>query len=520
MTRTTTIAMAAALILGLVTAVPGASSASETEPPPPTSADATAGTDGDDVFTLTKTSGWNWSTYNWETGPGVVRTTPGRPDETVVFGYRDITLSGGSGNDTFVVSPTFDSKNLITIDGGPGDDDIDAGTLYKTVLQGGAGANTIVGSAGMDTIISTSDQDTIDGAADYDQIVDTGNEHSGGRTVAPSGRLDSYRVDVGGDVGTVRIRDVGGAVGFVTSGNRPGQGTVPDLHTLTIAKTPTNGPTDLTLVDAELVTGTNMVAYGSAGQDLADVTVPCGTFTRADETGATYVLPTCGNYRQFAVYDFDEVAIHGPWTDGDESFVHRSVRDLLYTFIDAANRTQRAEALKAGTLTRAGLVDQIMALDAYRGYDVDRVFLTFLRRGADPSGKAYWINAIKNGRPLWRFRAQLFGSNEYFTKAGGTNAAYLAKAYTDVLGRAPDPSGQAYWTAKLDAGADRGTVALQFLNAAETRRRLVDDRYRRLLGRLPTLAEQDAGVALLLQPAGEQHLVRTIVLSSDYAAAS
>ena len=75
---------------------------------------------------------------------------------------------------------------------------------------------------------------------------------------------------------------------------------------------------------------------------------------------------------------------------------------------------------------------------------------------------------------------------EYFTKAGGTNALYVAKAYEDVLGRKPDPSGQVYWTNKLNNGADRGSVALQFINSPEARRRLVDDQFLRFLARFPT----------------------------------
>ena len=65
----------------------------------------------------------------------------------------------------------------------------------------------------------------------------------------------------------------------------------------------------------------------------------------------------------------------------------------------------------------AGLMDT----DEYRGLDVDRTFVKYLRRTADPAGRTYWITSIRNGKALWRFRAQLFGSNEYFTKAGGEN---------------------------------------------------------------------------------------------------
>ena len=92
----------------------------------------------------------------------------------------------------------------------------------------------------------------------------------------------------------------------------------------------------------------------------------------------------------------------------------------------------------------------------------------------------------------------------------------MEKAYSDVLGRSPDPSGKAYWTNKLNNGADRGTVALQFLNSPESRRRLVDDQFLRFLDRYPTQGEQDDWVAKVPGATGEQDLVVFLVSSGAY----
>ena len=143
--------------------------------------------------------------------------------------------------------------------------------------------------------------------------------------------------------------------------------------------------------------------------------------------------------------------------------------------------------------------------------------MRYLARQADPSGRTYWINSLKSGKALWRFRAQLFGSNEYFTKAGSTNAKYVDKVYLDVLGRLPDPSGRAYWTGKLDGGADRGSVALQFINSSEFRRFVVDDQFLRFLDRKATTAEQDAWSPKITGTAtGEQDLIAFLAASADY----
>jgi hypothetical protein len=144
------------------------------------------------------------------------------------------------------------------------------------------------------------------------------------------------------------------------------------------------------------------------------------------------------------------------------------------------------------------------------------VFVKYLRRAADPGGKAFWINSLDNGKALWRFRAQLFGSNEYFTKAGATNEAYVVRAYNDALGRDPDPSGRTFWTNRLNNGADRGSVALQFINSPEARRRLVDDQFLRFLDRLPTPTEQTTWVAQIPTADGELRLIAFLASSNAY----
>ena len=216
------------------------------------------------------------------------------------------------------------------------------------------------------------------------------------------------------------------------------------------------------------------------------------------------------------VDDAAHFSVHGPWTNKNQGFAHRAYRDLLFRFPTNTVRDQVRDQLTAGTKTRAAVAQGLIDTDEYRGLDVDRVFVKYLHRTSDPSGRTYWINALRGGRALWRFRAQLFGSNEYFSKAGGSNAAYVTQAYNDALGRNPDPSGQAYWTNKLNAGAERGMVALQFINSAEARRRLVDDQFLRFLDRLPTTAEQAEWSAAVSDAGGEQALIADLVASNAF----
>lgn len=64
------------------------------------------------------------------------------------------------------------------------------------------------------------------------------------------------------------------------------------------------------------------------------------------------------------------------------------------------------------------------------------------------------------------FLSKIFNSTE-FQEPNIQNSAYVVKLYHDIMGRAPDAVGQAYWTNKLDAGATRANVANDFLASVE-----------------------------------------------------
>jgi hypothetical protein len=255
-----------------------------------------------------------------------------------------------------------------------------------------------------------------------------------------------------------------------------------------------------------------------ADDDLLDVTIPAGSWTTVGTPQTNYfITPTNAAYAVVQASNMGTVSIHGPWTNKNSGFVHRATRDLLFRFATGGTISSVGLALGSGETTRPNVIDGLMDTDEYRGLDVDRTFTRFLDRDVDPSGRTYWINSLRNGKALWRFRAQLFGSSEYFTKAGGTNAAYLDAVYYDVLGRQIDPSGRAYWGNKLNNGADRGSVALNFINSSEFRRFVVDDQFLRFLDRKATTQEHATWDPKITgTTTGEQDLIATLVASDEY----
>jgi hypothetical protein len=465
-----------------------------------------AGTGGDDVVTATSTSS------------SVTISLTGTTSTTrTATGLERLDVDTGNGADTIdttavAVASTIDYLSLV---GGPGDDILRDGPSVA-VLYGGDGTNQLAAGTGTDAYWSSSPTDAItdanDGAIDY--LYDFQNRRSGGRTLAGFDSSDALYTQAHESDTVARVRPSSGGTALLTlSLNRTGQQRIPaSLGSIRPSHAYAGELPHRALVDVVAVDQRVDVNLPSTGPGLLDVTIPSGTWVVGD-TGSIVVLSDFGT---ITASNVDDHRVHGPWTDRNLGFAHRATRDLLWRFGSSLELLALKGALDDGTLTRAGLVGQAMDTNEYRGLDVDRVFQRYLRRAPDPGGRTYWIGSLDGGKALWRFRAQLFGSPEYFNKAGGTNASYVRRAYQDVLGRLPDASGEAFWTNRLNNGADRGSVALQFMNSPEARRRLVDDQFLRFLDRLPTPTEQTTWVAQIPTDDGEQRLIAFLASSNAY----
>jgi hypothetical protein len=437
-----------------------------------------------------------------------------------VSGYGGDNVLDMSG---IVTSSTIDVASIYA---GAGDDVVRAPQIayekftFRSNLFAGAGNNTIHGSPGNDNISSEGNGDVIFPGGGDDFITDRTSPRSG-RTINPGGLSSFFFFESGLGDSVSRIRPNGTGTTVTNSLNRPGQQQLTSTYSNVVTNLGSQTTADgRGLVDVvALGNGRDVSVRGdSTDNDLLDVTIPTGSWTVSGTPQTSgWITPTAGGYEPIRYESFGAVNVHGPWTNKDSGFVHRVTRDLMFRFATPGVIGSTSLALTDGTTTRQAVVEGLMGTDEYRGLDVDRIFTKYLDRKADPAGLTYWKNSIANGKALWRFRAQLFGSNEYFTKAGGTNAQYLDKVYFDVLGRLPDPSGRAYWTKKLDNGADRGSVALQFINANEFRRFLIDDQFLRFLDRKPTPAEQATWLATLTSsPTGEQDLIEALAVGNDY----
>jgi uncharacterized delta-60 repeat protein len=156
-----------------------------------------------------------------------------------------------------------------------------------------------------------------------------------------------------------------------------------------------------------------------------------------------------------------------------------------------------------GPARLAALADLALAFVAspeYRGRVVAGYYTTFLGRTAGAGEVAGWVAELQRGVTPEQVLGLIVGSDEYFQKAGGTNAAWLDRLYRDVLGRDRDSGSQGFLDALNSGQATRVQVALGVLASAEYGTRLVTQVYQTYLGRQPGDNEIAPRLEFLGQP--------------------
>jgi hypothetical protein len=191
--------------------------------------------------------------------------------------------------------------------------------------------------------------------------------------------------------------------------------------------------------------------------------------------------------------------------------------DLLGRALDPVGQAAWGAALDGGARP-----DQVaLAIEQSaepQGQTIERLYRRLLHRPAEPDGLAAWLTFLAQGGTGTQLEAQLLGSTEYFQAHGGSNTAFLAALYQDVLGRALDAAGTATFGPLLDQGADRLRVAAAVLASPEAQQGQVRDWYQEYLDRDPDSVGFEAFVAALQQGLPAEQVLALIVGSPEYQA--
>ncbi len=118
------------------------------------------------------------------------------------------------------------------------------------------------------------------------------------------------------------------------------------------------------------------------------------------------------------------------------------------------------EARASDVPTQAGVADPAVDVVTVGHADVLRLYWAFFSRDPDPAGARYWLDRHDAGATIEQIAHSFSVSDEFRLTYGATsNSEFVRIVYANVLGRAPDDAGFAYWTGILsDTSAKRANV--------------------------------------------------------------
>jgi secreted trypsin-like serine protease len=154
------------------------------------------------------------------------------------------------------------------------------------------------------------------------------------------------------------------------------------------------------------------------------------------------------------------------------AFVTASYQDLYNRVPTTSERNAAVSALATQT-PAAWLSAQILGTTYQaRTAAVTRLYRAFFLRDPDTSGLTYWWKKINGGTGLSSIASVFSQSSEFNNRYGSlNNGQYVDLVYQNVLGRAPDAGGRAYWKGQLDKGTrTRGGVMIGFSESNEYKR--------------------------------------------------
>jgi hypothetical protein len=201
--------------------------------------------------------------------------------------------------------------------------------------------------------------------------------------------------------------------------------------------------------------------------------------------------------------------------DDDDAFVEQAFDDVLERNVDQHALAFFANAVQNG-LPPSAVAMVLTQSDEFLENVIRQAYLNFLGRDADDAGLSFWLSQMRHGLTDQQLDAGFIGSNEFFSHSGGTNQSWVNEMYFDLLGRAPDATGQAFWVNALAHGTLRTSVALGFAASSEHESQVVQSDYQTFLGRTASQAEVNGWVSAAQHGMTNEQIVAGFVGSSEY----
>jgi hypothetical protein len=155
-----------------------------------------------------------------------------------------------------------------------------------------------------------------------------------------------------------------------------------------------------------------------------------------------------------------------------DTVVYSGSRSSYTVTATAAGFTVTDKTGADGVDTLSG-VERLAFSDGHVALDIDgnagmayRLYQAAFDRTPDLPGLGFWIWVLDQGYSLYVAAAAFVTSDEFVQKYGANldTAHFVSQLYANVLHRAPDPSGDAYWQAVLDQHLITRADALAFFS--------------------------------------------------------
>ncbi len=205
-------------------------------------------------------------------------------------------------------------------------------------------------------------------------------------------------------------------------------------------------------------------------------------------------------------------------------FAMQQYRDFLGREGDTGGIAYWTSMIGGGT-SRATVTKSFFDSGEFQGAiaPVTRLYFAYFNRIPDKPGLDYWIAQYGAGTSLNTI-SQAFASSPEFVGTYGSlnNSDFVTLVYQNVLGRAPDGAGLAYWTGQLNGGfMTRGQVMVGFSESPEYQgssysRVFVTMVYYGMLRRMPDQAGFNYWVAQLAGGSSALNLINGFLAAPEY----
>ena len=153
--------------------------------------------------------------------------------------------------------------------------------------------------------------------------------------------------------------------------------------------------------------------------------------------------------------------------------------------------------------------------ESYRDF-VTAAYEKYLGRAPDPQGLDHWVAAMQQGMTDEQLESHFLAAAEYIADHGGNDVNWVIGMYHDLLGRAPDSQGLAWWTGKIEAGEPEYNIALGIAASGEREAIVVQADYSKYVLRSAGQDEVNSWVNVFLNGARNEDVIAGFVASPEY----